>query len=164
MSWWHYLVCSGQKPYQCHVCNKNFSQNGNLQEHLRIHTGEKPFCCDYCGRKFTTSSQVSCDFNTHIVHRLILTVPQLVACWVLSLYNLIQNVVRQEIFSSPYLFWLVLGPTQSSLKWVPGPFHEVERRGTVPLFEEPRAWFGLCSSHPLPFVVCYKMTLAFLPL
>lgn len=122
MSWWHYLVCSGQKPYQCHVCNKNFSQNGNLQEHLRIHTGEKPFCCDYCGRKFTTSSQVSCDFNVHIVHCLILTLRQLVAFWFLSLYTLIQTVVRQEIFSSAYLSWLALGPTQASLKWVPGPF------------------------------------------
>lgn len=36
-------------------------------------------------------------------------------------------------------------------------------RGAVPLFEEPRAWFGLCS-HPLLFVVYYKMTLVFLPL
>ena len=47
----------GQKAFRCPHCNKSFSQNGNLQEHIRIHTGHKPFTCEICGRKFTTSSQ-----------------------------------------------------------------------------------------------------------
>lgn len=52
------IICLGDKKYECKVCKKRYFQNGNLQEHMRIHTGEKPFSCKYCSKAFRTSSQV----------------------------------------------------------------------------------------------------------
>lgn len=52
------IVFSGDKKHECRVCKKRYYQNGNLQEHMRIHTGVKPFKCEYCSVAFRTSSQV----------------------------------------------------------------------------------------------------------
>ena len=38
-------IHSGEKPYQCKVCNKLFNQSQNLKYHMRIHTGDKPYPC-----------------------------------------------------------------------------------------------------------------------
>jgi KRAB domain-containing zinc finger protein len=40
------------KPYQCHICDKGFNENGSLQTHIRIHTGDAPYKCDICGKGF----------------------------------------------------------------------------------------------------------------
>ncbi|KAK4289252.1 hypothetical protein Pmani_037767 [Petrolisthes manimaculis] len=56
------------KPkHRCPFCAKEFSKNFDLQQHIRSHTGEKPFQCIVCGRAFTQKSNVKKHMATHRV-------------------------------------------------------------------------------------------------
>uniref|UniRef100_A0A3B4ALY5 C2H2-type domain-containing protein n=1 Tax=Periophthalmus magnuspinnatus TaxID=409849 RepID=A0A3B4ALY5_9GOBI len=52
---------------KCNFCDKIFSKNFDLQQHIRSHTGEKPFQCIVCGRAFAQKSNVKKHMQTHKV-------------------------------------------------------------------------------------------------
>lgn len=50
-----YAIINNGKAFRCLVCNREFTQKGNLKTHALTHLGptERPYDCETCGRRFT---------------------------------------------------------------------------------------------------------------
>jgi KRAB domain-containing zinc finger protein len=58
-----HLFTHGQKPFNCNICSKTFSQKNKLTYHRRTHFGDKPFECSICSRKFTYNQTLKDHFK-----------------------------------------------------------------------------------------------------
>ena len=61
----HMAKHSGDKPYKCEVCPKQFNHKTDLRRHMCLHTGEKPFTCDVCGKGFIREDRMVKHADTH---------------------------------------------------------------------------------------------------
>ncbi|WAR17153.1 LOW QUALITY PROTEIN: ZN845-like protein [Mya arenaria] len=71
----HVRIHTGEKPFQCTVCDRKFAQKGsmrshmmivhNIVRHIRIHTKEKPFQCTVCLRSFSQKESLKTHMKIH---------------------------------------------------------------------------------------------------
>ena len=61
----HKTTHSGEKSYECNVCNKKFSRSGHLVDHKRIHNRENPHECDICNKRFSLLTHLADHKSKH---------------------------------------------------------------------------------------------------
>ncbi|XP_078502626.1 uncharacterized protein LOC144759757 [Lissotriton helveticus] len=65
----HEKTHKGERPFHCNICEKSFTQKGNLLQHQSVHTGEKPYHCTVCSKPFSQKATLVRHQRTHTGER-----------------------------------------------------------------------------------------------
>ena len=52
-------VHTKERPYQCDLCAKSYTQKNDLKLHMSKHTGKLPFPCGFCELSFVRKTELA---------------------------------------------------------------------------------------------------------
>ncbi|XP_073402279.1 zinc finger protein 740 isoform X2 [Dendrobates tinctorius] len=51
-------INTGERPFECDMCDMKFVQKYHLDRHKRVHSGEKPYQCERCQQAFSRTDRL----------------------------------------------------------------------------------------------------------
>ncbi|KAK0566243.1 zinc-finger protein [Tilletia horrida] len=64
----HLQSHTGDRPHECHICHKRFTEGTTLTQHIRAaHTTDRPYKCDFpgCNKAFSVAGSLTIHKRTH---------------------------------------------------------------------------------------------------
>lgn len=65
---------TGARPYKCKFCERDYTAQGDLNKHLRIHLGENIYTCDECPKTFKYSAELRHHKSEHFKEKKLKTI------------------------------------------------------------------------------------------